>query len=136
MQNANEITLRLVIVDDSAEHAEALVSALRNSGIAVRPHRPTNSSELAAILDSQTVDLVMAAEQQSLDWTLVSQQAGASGKDIPVILLVQERDETRLVEAMSGGIRAVALRKRPEHVLAVARNEFTDLQARRGLCRL
>lgn len=136
MQNANEITLRLVIIDDSAEHAEALVSALRNSGIAVRPHRPTTSSELTAILDSQTVDLVMAAEQQSLDTALVSQLVGASGKDIPVIVLVQELDETRLVEAVSGGIRAVALRKRPEHVLAVARNEFTDLQARRGLRRI
>ena len=37
MQNSNDITLRLVIVDDSGENAEAIVSALRNSGIAVRP---------------------------------------------------------------------------------------------------
>ncbi|KAG0737623.1 hypothetical protein G6F24_017879 [Rhizopus arrhizus] len=39
MQNANDITIRLLIVDDSGENAEAIVSALRNSGIAPG-HRP------------------------------------------------------------------------------------------------
>ena len=32
--------LRLLIVDDSVEAAEAIVSGLRNGGIAVRPSRP------------------------------------------------------------------------------------------------
>jgi hypothetical protein len=40
MQNGNDITIRLLIVDDSSENAEAIVSTLRNSGIAVRPARP------------------------------------------------------------------------------------------------
>lgn len=136
MHNPNEITLRLVIIDDSAEHAEALVSTLRNSGIAVRPHRPTSSAELAEVLGSQPVDLVMTAQGQSLDSVMVSQLVTSSGKDIPVIVLVEALDEGQLVEAMANGIRGIALRKRPEHVLAVTRNEFTDLQARRGLRRI
>jgi len=37
MQNANDMTVRLLIVDDSGENAETIVSTLRNSGIAVRP---------------------------------------------------------------------------------------------------
>lgn len=136
MHNPNEITLRLVIIDDSAEQAEALVSTLRNSGIAVRPHRPTNQIELAELLGSQPVDLVMVAQGQSLDPLLASQLVAGSGKDIPVIALVDAIDEGQLVSAMASGIRAVALRKRAEHVLAVTRNELTDLQARRGLRRI
>ena len=46
MQNGKETTLRLLIVDDSAENAEAIVSTLRNSGIAVRPFRPQAPAEL------------------------------------------------------------------------------------------
>lgn len=44
MQNANDITIRLLIVDDSGENAEAIVSTLRNSGIAVRPWRPQDAA--------------------------------------------------------------------------------------------
>ena len=61
MQNAKDITLRLLIVDDSAESAEAIVSTLRNSGIAVRPSRPQSADELNQAL-GQPIDL--DAQQQ------------------------------------------------------------------------
>ena len=38
--------MRLLIVDDRVEDAEAIVSALRNGGIAVRQLRPQNTAEL------------------------------------------------------------------------------------------
>ena len=49
--------LRLVIVDDSVEDAEAIVSGLRNAGIAVRPLRPATLEELDAAREAglQTV---------------------------------------------------------------------------------
>jgi poly(3-hydroxybutyrate) depolymerase len=40
MQFGKDMALRLLIVDDSVEAAEAIVSGLRNAGIAVRPSRP------------------------------------------------------------------------------------------------
>jgi CheY-like chemotaxis protein len=63
MQNGTDIALRLMIVDDSVEDAEAIVSALRNAGIAVRPLRPANVEELSAMLAGQTIDLVLADQQ-------------------------------------------------------------------------
>ena len=42
MPNGTDIALRLMIVDDSVEDAEAIVSTLRNAGIAVRPLRPAS----------------------------------------------------------------------------------------------
>ncbi len=136
MQNGKETTLRLLIVDDSAENAEAIVSALRNSGIATRPFRPQAPAELVDILAGQSIDLVLAAPSQVIPQNLLSQQIAASGKDIPVIGLAEHVDEQMLVESGANGIRAIALRQRPEHLLSVVRNEWTDLQARRGLRRI
>ncbi|SBV35782.1 FOG: PAS/PAC domain [uncultured Stenotrophomonas sp.] len=136
MQNGKEITLRLLIIDDSAESAEAIASALRNSGIAIRPFRPQTPAELVQVLAGQAIDLVLSAPSQVIPQALLSQQIAASGKDIPVILLAEHVDERMLVESGANGIRAIALRQRPEHLLAVVRNEWTDLQARRGLRRI
>ena len=61
MQIGKDTTIRLMIVDDSGEDAEAVVSAFRNGGIAIRPHRPLNAAELASMLATQSIDLVLAA---------------------------------------------------------------------------
>ncbi len=136
MQNANDITIRLLIVDDSGENAEAIVSTLRNSGIAVRPWRPQDAAELSQVLASQAIDLVLASPSQGIPLPLVAQHIAASGKDIPLVLLAERIDEDELVQASSHGIRALALRQRSEHLLAVVRDQWVDLQARRGLRRI
>ena len=92
MQNANDMTVRLLIVDDSGENAETIVSTLRNSGIAVRPTRPQHSEELAQVLGTQPIDLVLVAAAQSIPLLQVTQQIAASGKDIPMILLAESID--------------------------------------------
>ena len=38
MAKSTDNALRLMIIDDSVEDAEAIVSGLRNAGIAVRPY--------------------------------------------------------------------------------------------------
>lgn len=135
MQNAKDITLRLLIVDDSAESAEAIVSTLRNSGIAVRPSRPQSADELSQAL-SQPIDLVLAANSYAIPQLLLTQQVAASGKDIPMILLSDSIDAQMLLDSAANGIRAIALRQQPDHLLSVVQNEWTDLQARRGLRRI
>src|SRR5690606_19658518 len=125
MQNSKDITLRLLIVDDSAENAEAIVSTLRNSGIAVRPFRPQNPEELSQALGSQPIDLVLAAPSHNIPQLLLTQHIASSGKDIPMILLADRIEENVLVEAVANGIRAIALRQRPEHLLSVIGNEWT-----------
>lgn len=137
MPLSTDLPLRLAIIDDSAEHAENLVSSLRNAGIVVRPQRTTSIGELSELLRTQPLDLVLASQSsQQCPAEQVGLAVASSGKDIPVILLVETLAEEVVIAAQSGGFRAVALRKRPEHVLALVRNELTDLQARRGLRRL
>ena len=61
MQIGKGNPVRLIIVDDSGDAAEAVVSTFRNEGIAVRALRPLDLDELTRQLASQPVDLVLAA---------------------------------------------------------------------------
>ncbi|MEO6263398.1 MAG: EAL domain-containing protein [Luteimonas sp.] len=137
MQQGKETALRLMIVDDSVEDAEAIVSAMRNAGIAVRPLRPASAKELATMLAAQAIDLVLAAQQSSsvpLDEVL--QLVKASGKDLPVIAVADRVDEASVSEAFGAGVRGIALRHKPQQLLGAVRTEWADLEARRSLRRL
>ena len=137
MQIGKDTTIRLMIVDDSGEDAEAVVSAFRNGGIAIRPHRPLNAAELASMLATQSIDLVLAARtSRTLPLETVLAQVDASGKDIPVIVLADSIDESALVGDLASGARAIALRGRSDHLLSVLQSEWSDLASRRALRRL
>src|SRR5678815_1003700 len=97
MANGPDTALRLMIVDDSVEDAEAIVSAMRNAGIAVRPLRPASAEELGTMLGGQAIDLVLASQQSAtvpLDDVL--QLVKSSGKDLPVIAITDRVDEASL----------------------------------------
>ena len=137
MQNGSDTALRLMIVDDSVEDAEAIVSAMRNAGIAVRPLRPASADELQSMLGAQPIDLVLASQQSTgvpLDEVL--QLVKASGKDLPVIALADRVDEASLAQAFASGVRGIALRHKPMQLLGAVRTEWADLEARRALRRL
>jgi diguanylate cyclase (GGDEF)-like protein/PAS domain S-box-containing protein len=128
--------LRLLIVDDRVEDAEALVSGLRNAGIAVRPVRAASADELTAAL-SGPADLVLAAlGSQSLPFAEAVQLVTGSGKDLPVVAIADQLDEAGYDLALATGARAVAVRHRPQQVLSQVRNEWADLDARRAQRRL
>ena len=137
MQIGKDTTLRLTLVDDSAEDAEAIVSTLRNGGIAVRPLRPIDAAELGQMVAAQPMDLLLASRSaKGIPLASVLAQVDASGKDIPVIVLADAISEADLLADQAAGARAVALRGRPEHVLTVLRREWADLDARRSQRRL
>ena len=137
MQNGSDTALRLMIVDDSVEDAESIVSAMRNAGIAVRPLRPASADELQTMLGAQPIDLVLAAQQsKGVPLDEVLQLVKASGKDLPVIALADRVDEASLAQAFAGGVRSIALRQKPMQLLGAVRTEWADLEARRALRRL
>lgn len=129
-------TIRLLIVDDRVEDAEAVVTALRNGGIAVRPLRPQDPAELAQMIASQQVDLVLASNSNAMPLPQVCANVSASGKDLPLLVLVDRIDDATVLSGLGNGARALVLRHRSEHLLATVRREWADLEARRGLRRL
>lgn len=129
-----EAVLRLLLVEDQLGDAEQLISLLRNGGIAVRPQRPEDEADLVRMLESQSIDLVLAAANAIyLPLATVVQRITATGKDIPIVASTAVLDEKTVMDALAAGTRDIALRTRPEHMQAVVRNEFAALLARRAL---
>ena len=132
MRAKQDSVLRLLIVDDSVEAAEAIVSGLRNAGIAVRVSRPENEESLPSLVGG-ALDLVIAAKDaRHPPLSAVMQAIDASGKDVPLLMVVDTVDDTTLLQASERGIRGLVLRGRTPHVLAVVRAEWEDLEARRA----
>ena len=137
MSRSQDPALRLMLVDDSVEEAESIVTGLRNAGIAVRPLRPTTANELANMLLAQQVDLVLAAHLcRMIPLAEVQQHVATSGKDIPLVAVIEDVDTDSFSELLGGGVRALALRHKPLQLLATVRREWADLEARRAQRRL
>ena len=60
-------TIRLLILEDSQNEAERLVSLFRNAGHATRVHRLTSSDDLAETLQQTWDLLICAASSEQLD---------------------------------------------------------------------
>ena len=122
MPQGSDTALRLMIVDDSVEDAEAIVSMLRNAGIAVRPHRPASGDEMAEMVGGQAIDLVLAAQEgRTIAMDEVLQLVKTSGKDLPVVAVAEHVDDAILTQALAGGVRGIALRHKPQQLLGVVR---------------
>src|SRR5690606_37545296 len=136
MSKKSDNALRLLIVDERVEDAEALVSGLRNAGIAVRPVQAATRDELTAALGGPA-DLVLAAlAVPALPFEEAMQLVTATSKDLPVIAIAERLDETQYDAVLTAGARGAALRHRPQQVLSRVRNEWGDLDARRAQRRL
>ena len=137
MSKSQDTALRLMIVDDSREAAEAIVSTLRNAGIAVRPLRPASEDEFATMVGAQPVDMVVAQhDSAAVALAAVMQQVAATGKDIPVLALADAIDQDSYVAALSAGARGLVLREPGALLLAAVRDSWADLEARRARRRL
>ncbi|GGK02530.1 EAL domain-containing response regulator [Luteimonas terricola] len=137
MSKSQENALRLMIVDDSPEAAEAIVSSLRNGGIAVRPLRPASEEEFATMVGAQQVDIVLVQHGSAgLPLKAVLQQIAATGKDIPVLVVADSIEHDIYVEARTAGARALLPREPASLLLAVIRDAWADLDARRAQRRL
>lgn len=137
MASTNDTALRLLVIDDSVEDAEAIVSALRNAGIAVRPFRPADIAEFGTQVGTQPVDVVLAAyASRGVPFADALREVTASGKDLPVIGLMDRIDEASVAEAFAAGARRLALREKPAQLLQAIRMEWADLEARRALRKL
>ncbi|MEO5629716.1 MAG: EAL domain-containing protein [Thermomonas sp.] len=133
MAIGKDTALRLMLVDDQVNEAEAIVSGLRNAGIAVRPLRPESLDELSSQLSQQPVDLVLAEYGgRNLPFNEVAMVVGSGGRDIPLLAVLDGIDDEILDQLQSLGAHGVALRGRPQQLLAAVQAAWTDLDARRA----
>ena len=129
--------IRILLIEDSMDTAEQLVSMLRNGGIPVRANRADSAAAVKKQLIDAAPDLVLLGmNNQKPEFAQAMALVTATGKDIPVIPVCQSLDETCFLMAFAAGARGIAVLSRPEQVQQVVRTEFADLNSRRTVRRL
>lgn len=137
MATGKDTALRLLLVADLVNEAEALVSRLRNAGTAVRPLRAENLDELVGMLAQQPVDMVLAEYKAVLiPFEQTAKAVMGCGKDIPLLAVLDGVTDDILENVQSLGAQAVALHARSPQFLKCVLTEWNDLEARRSQRRL
>ena len=125
-------TIRLLILEDSQNEAERIVSLFRNSGRSTRVHRLTSAEDLSEILQ-QSWDLLIAAPSSE---NLVPNEALTAvrrqAKDIPFIQLVAGADFDAITEAIALGASSALPQGEDELLVLSANRELSNLEDRRA----
>ncbi|MBX9753794.1 MAG: EAL domain-containing protein [Pseudomonadaceae bacterium] len=125
-------TIRLLILEDSQNEAERLVSLFRNSGRATRVHRLVSSDDLAQAL-AQSWDLLIAApHSDNLDPNEAITAIRRQAKDIPFIQLTDGNDSDAITEALALGAQDALPQGEDERLMLVANRELANLEERRA----
>ena len=125
-------TIRLLILEDSQNEAERLVSLFRNAGQATRVHRLTSSDDLAEAL-KQIWDLLISAPQsENLDPSEAISAIRRQAKDIPIIQLTAGNDAEAITDALMLGAQDALPQGEDEWLLLVANRELANLEERRA----
>ena len=96
-------TIRLLILEDSENEAERIVSLFRNSGHATRAHRIASLDDLNDALKN-IWDLCIAADNsEQLDPLTCLQAIHKMARDIPFIQLCQDESSDTLTDALQMG---------------------------------
>lgn len=124
-------TIRLLILDDSQNDAEQLVSVLRNAGHATRAHRITSVDDLQQSLQ-QNWDLCLAVPQTSfISAADACNQIARQSRDIPFILLPEAVDEQTRIDALRQGMQDAVPVSAESLLVLVVNRELASLEARR-----
>jgi len=122
-------TLRLLIIEESRNDAEALANILRNAGQASRPTFAEDLEDISVALDQQVPELMLCAmglEAVSLaDVATVLEQRELS---VPLIAIAESADEKDIIEAMRQGAADLCSYDQPEHLQLVVKREMSQIK--------
>lgn len=125
--------IRLLILEDSQNDAEHLVSLLRNAGHATRAHRITSVEDLLECLQ-HTWDLCLSVPETSFMTALEACELIArQSRDIPFILLSPNANDETRIEGMRNGMQDVVQDSAEPLLTLVVKRELASLEARRQL---
>ncbi len=126
--------IRLLVIQESQNEAELLVSLLRNAGIPVRPFSAQTEEEAVTLLEERAVDLVLCSvAMPDLGIAPMVQQIRRLEKDVPLLAVAPCPDPDLHAQVMHSGARDLVSFEQPEHLRLVVERELEDLERRRQL---
>ena len=129
---SNKEPIRLLILEQSLNRAEELIVLLRSAGRATRAHQIGSDADFSAKISEQPWDLILAAnEANGFTIQSVISQLQILDKDIPVIMLADNRDPESITQGLKMGAVDVALDDDDERLLLLIQRELKNLDTRR-----
>jgi len=125
-------TLHLLLLTQTENDAESLVSLMRNSGSATRAHQVTSLNDLNEQLQDKPWDLLISEPQVGdVNYEEMLRLIKRLNKDIPVILLTDDVDTMMMEAGIKRGASAVVPAEESNLLLLVIQRELRHLQTRR-----
>lgn len=125
-------TVRLLILEDSQNEAERLISLFRNAGRATRVHRLISGEDLAEVLQQSWDLLIAAPHSENLSPTEAIAVIRRQAKDIPILQLLPDNDSDAITEALALGAQDALPQGEDERLILVANRELANLEERRA----
>ncbi len=117
--------LKLIIIEDTLNDAESIVSILKNAGIAVRMRYAEDLEQLNELMSQDSTDMIFCTAT-SIEPTL-NQTVAAANKIDPSILIIathSENDPDLRDEVMAAGARDLICSDDADHLQIVTRREM------------
>jgi diguanylate cyclase (GGDEF)-like protein/PAS domain S-box-containing protein len=125
--------IRLLTIKESSNDAEAIASAMRNAGYAIRSSNVEDGEDLREALEQQAWDLIISSlTLPEFGAVQALEMIRETGKDIPVIVTTPQYSDEAAVEVMQAGGRELLPDTNYELLLLVIARELADLEERRG----
>jgi diguanylate cyclase (GGDEF)-like protein/PAS domain S-box-containing protein len=134
MSSQSRDTLHLLLLTQSQNDAEGLVSLLRNSGRATRAHMISSLNDFTTQIQEKTWDLVLAEpDAQDVSPNELLKQIKRLDKDLPVIMLAEDVDPMILESYLKQGACDVVPSDESNLLSMVITRELANLNSRRSL---
>ena len=125
--------VRLLILEESQNRAEEMIVLLRTSGRATRAHQIESEADLAEQLAEQPWDLLLASEEaKGVTAEMAINQIRSMEKDVPTIMVVNNREPESITEGLKLGAKDVALDDDDERLVLIIERELENLEVRRA----
>lgn len=119
----------LLIIESSANEAEAYTSTLRNQGVLARGHYAEDAEDMETLLNQQPIDLVLCSTQ--LEHFKLSQAITLLNrlkKTIPVLAVTNELDHHQLLDALRQGAHDLVSLEHPELLKRILLREMAAVR--------
>lgn len=127
-------TLHLLLLTETQNEAENIVSLLRNAGNATRAHHVQSLQDFLEQLQAKAWDMVIAFPQvKDVKYEDLLAQIKRFNLDLPVILLAQDTGHEALMAAMRAGAKTIAPLDENNLFLLLFQQELNNLFARRDI---
>ena len=123
-----EKTINLIIIDESFDTEEKVVSTLRTLGFAARSSRVEDDEDLIAAIKKNQPDLVLYSQGMeliSLKETCKIIKENTDNASIPVIAVDKSETEANVTEAISAGAMDLSSYENMKHLTQVIKREVS-----------